>query len=422
MTNEKSAHTMTQEANPAAERTAKHPPAVLPVHMRRDGFDPTSELGEIRRSSGVELITLAFGTPAYLVTRHDDIKAVLADPKRFSSRRPPASLTNGRAGADPAEQARVLAGNMLFTDPPDHQRLRLMVAPEFTVRRMQRLAPRIAEIVDSHLDAMQDAGPPTDLVTAFALPIPSLVICELLGVPYDDRASFQDRASRLLDLSTPLEERFALHQQSHEYMTDLVARARREPGEDMIGMLVRAQGENVTDDELIGIAGLLLPAGHETTANMLALATLALLTHPDQLAAVRDDPGAATGAMEELLRYLSIVNTVMPRVTTTEVEIAGVRIPAGHLVVLSLPSGNRDPDFIDNPDSLDIARGAVGHLAFGHGVHHCIGAPLARLEMRIAIPALLRRFPSLALVGSLRDVTFRSLYMVQSLAQLEVTW
>jgi cytochrome P450 len=187
-------------------------------------------------------------------------------------------------------------------------------------------------------------------------------------------------------------------------------------------MLVRDHGAELTDDELVGVAGLLLLAGHETTSNMLGLGTLALLRHPGQLAAVRDDPDAVGPAVEELLRWLSIVHSAIPRITTTDVEIAGVPIPPGQLVFVSLPSGNRDPDFIDSPEVLDIRRGTVGHLAFGHGVHHCLGAPLARMEMRTAFPALLRRFPNLVLAENFSDVQFRSFHFIYGLKALEVAW
>lgn len=236
---------------------------------------------------------------------------------------------------------------------------------------MKRLEPRIVEIVDQHLDAMENAGPSIDLVESFALPIPSLVICELLGVPYDDRDDFQRRSVRQLDLSIPMADRIELQRQGRDYMQTLVDRARRHPGDDILGMLVREHGDECTDAELIGIAGLLLLAGHETTSNMLGLGTLALLRYPEQLAAVRDDPDAVGPAVEESLRWLSIVHSAIPRFTTTEVEVAGVRIPKGEMVFVSMPSGNRDPDFIDDPETFDIGRGAIGHLAFGHGVHHC---------------------------------------------------
>ncbi|WP_193044606.1 cytochrome P450 [Mycolicibacterium baixiangningiae] len=396
-------------------------PPLPPLHMQRNGFDPTAELREIRESTGVRVTKNAFGMDIYLVTRHDDVKAVLADHERFSNTRPPGFVGAGAPVSD-AEQARAQAGNLLANDPPEHQRLRRMLTPEFTLRRINRLQPRIVAIVEEHLDAMEKAGPPTDLVAAFALPIPSLVICELLGVPYADRGDFQRRSARQLDLSLPIPERLELARQGRDYMYSLVSAARHTPNDDILGMLVREHGDELTDDELVGIAGLLLLAGHETTSNMLGLGVLALLRHPTQLAAVRDDPAATAPAIEELLRWLSIVHSGIPRITTTDVEVAGVPIPKGQLVFVSLPSANRDPGFVDAPESLDIVRGAPGHLAFGHGVHHCLGAPLARMEMRIALPALLRRFPNLALAEPFEDVQFRSFHFIYGLRSLLVGW
>jgi cytochrome P450 len=390
--------------------------------MRRTAFDPTPELGEIRKREGVRAVVNAFGMQVYLVTRHDDVKRVLSDHAYFSNARPPGFVLPGAPTLPEEEQASARAGNLLGLDPPEHQRLRRMLAPEFTIRRIKRLEPRITAIVDEHLDAMEAAGAPVDLVERFALPIPSLVICELLGVPYEDRADFQARSGRQLDLSLPIAERMGLAQAGREYMHTLVDRARSHPGEDILGMLIRDHGAELTDDELVGIAGLLLLAGHETTSNMLGLGTLALLRHPEQLAAVRDEPDAVGPAIEELLRWLSIVQTSIPRITTADVEVAGVQIPAGQLVFASLPAGNRDPEFTDAPDVLDIRRGAPGHLAFGHGVHHCLGAPLARMEMRIAWPALLHRFPGLALAEDFDDVAFRSFHFIYGLRSLAVRW
>lgn len=397
-------------------------PVLPPLHMRRNAFDPTPDLAEIRENDGVRTVISAFGNPVYLVTRYEDVKAVLGDHERFSNSRPPGFTLPGAPEMSEEELASARAGNLLGLDPPEHQRLRRMLTAEFTIRRMKRLEPRIVEIVDARLDAMAAAGPPSDLVADFALPIPSLVICELLGVPYEDRDDFQHRSTLQLDLSLPIAERLALQRQSRDYMRGLVSRARQNPGEDILGMLIRDHGSELSDDELVGIAGLLLLAGHETTSNMLGLGVLALLRHPDQLAAVRDDPDAVGPAVEELLRWLSIVQNAIPRFTTTDVEVAGVRIPAGELVFASLPAGNRDPDFVDSPDTLDIRRGAPGHLAFGHGVHHCLGAPLARMEMRIAFPALLRRFPALTLAESFEAVQYRSFHFIYGLKSLAVTW
>jgi cytochrome P450 len=395
--------------------------AELPLHMRRDGFAPAPDLAAARDTERVVRVRMPFGIDAWLITRQEDVREVLADAGRFSN----AELMQRRSFSgmrelSEAELARARAGNPLAYDPPEHTRLRRMLTPEFTVRRMRRLEPRIAQIVEDHLDAMQRSGPPADLIADFALPIPSLVICELLGVPYQDREGFQHRTSRLLDMSAPLDERMRLQQQSREYMAELVAREQREPGEAMLGMLVREHGEDLSTDELIGIATILLIAGHETTSNMLGLGTLALLRHPDQLALVRDDPDAVGPAVEELLRWLSIVHSGTTKTATTDVEIGGQTIRKGEMVACALPAANRDPAALADPDRLDVTRGAVGHVAFGHGVHHCLGAPLARMEMRLAFPALLRRFPGLAEVPG--TAAFRSFHVVYGLSSLRVTW
>jgi cytochrome P450 len=239
-------------------------------------------------------------------------------------------------------------------------------------------------------------------------------------VPYTDREGFQRRTSRMLDVSAPIEERTAMQTESRAYMAELVARAQADPGEELLGMLVREHGDDLTADELIGIGGLLLLAGHETTSNMLGLGTLALLRHPDQLELLRKEPERIDAAVEELLRWLSIVHSGTFKVTTTEVELAGRTIGPGELVMCALPTANRDPALLPDPEALDITRGAHGHVAFGHGVHHCLGAPLARMEMRIAFPALLQRFPELRVAEP--DAHFRSFHAVYGLESLQVAW
>jgi cytochrome P450 len=385
---------------------------VLPMHMRRTGLNPAEELARARDDDGVVRVTMPDGIPIYLVCRYEDARRVLSDSTRFSS-----VLDVGED-----EQAqRMRAGKLIVHDPPEHTRLRRMLTPEFTMRRMRRLEPRIVEIVEAALDDLERAGKPADLISHFALPVSLLVICELLGVPYADRAEFEERTTRVLDVSLPARQRIAGRQQIRDYMAGLVARAWAERGEDILGMLVREHGDELSVDELSGIASLLLAAGHETTSNMLGLGALALLRHPDQLAMVRDDPASSEPATEELLRWLAVIQSV-PRTTTTDVEVAGHTIPANSLVGVSLPAANRDRAFIENPDTLDITRGTLGHLAFGHGVHHCVGAPLARMEMRIAFPALLRRFPNLALAEPFSDVQFRTFHFIYGLKSLEVTW
>ncbi|MBF8184372.1 cytochrome P450 [Nonomuraea sp. K274] len=391
----------------------------LPLHMRRNAFDPDPELSAMRDEEGVRRVPTMFGVDAWVVSRHADVREVLGDATRFSNAQRVFSPVGGPEYTE-EQLATMRAGNLLAFDPPEHTRLRRILTPEFTMRRMRRLEPRIHEIVQEHLDAMERTGSPVDLVSAFALPIPSLVICELLGVPYADRDDFQRRTGKLLNISLPIEERTAASMEQRAYMSELVARAQAEPGDDMLGMLVREHGDDLSTDELVGIAGLLLLAGHETTSNMLGLGTLALLRHPDQLDLLRKDPERIGPAVEELLRWLSIVHSGTGKITTTEVELSGTRIPAGELVMCALPAANRDPAFISDPDRLDIARGDLGHVAFGHGVHHCLGAPLARMEMRVAFPALFERFPGLREAGTAPE--FRSFNVVYGLASFEVAW
>ncbi|WP_328617106.1 cytochrome P450 [Amycolatopsis sp. NBC_00355] len=394
----------------------------LPLHMRRHRFDPIEELAEVREGDGLTRVMTPFGTSAYLVTRYDDVREVLADSTRFSNAATRQVRPPGVSDVSDEELEELRAGQMLAFDPPDHTRLRKMLTSEFTVKRMRRLEPRIVEIVDAALDDLEHVGKPGDLVSTFALPVPSLVICELLGVPYSDRAEFQHRTGRSLDASLPVEQRMKVQRESREYMAGLVAQAQAEPGDDMLGMLVRKHGDDLSTAELIGIASLLLVAGHETTSNMLGLGTLALLRHPDQLAIMRDDPAAVEPAVEELLRWLSIVHSGVPRTTTAEVKIAGHTIPAGEQLVLALPAANRDPALAEHPERLDITREAARHVAFGHGVHHCLGAPLARMEMKVAFPALLRRFPDLALAVPYEEIEFRAFHVVYGLHALPVTW
>ncbi|WP_390624118.1 cytochrome P450 [Fodinicola feengrottensis] len=354
-----------------------------PVYMNRNHFDPVPELAVLRTDEQpVSRVQLPMGAEAWLVTSYAGVREVLSDPSRFSNVMP--TFLGDAPQADGPDSA----GMLLGYDPPEHTRLRRMLTGAFTGRRMELLRPMVEKIVGEQLDALEQAGSPADLVEHFALPVPSLVIGELLGVPADDRADFQRRSKARTNLSITLEERTVLGNESREFMADLVARRRREPTDDLLGMMVREHGDDVTDAELIGVGDLLLIAGHETTAKMLGLGTLLLLRNPDQLARVRDDDAAVEPAIEQLLRYLSVVYAVFPRFAVADTTLAGVPIRAGEVVIGSLLSANRDSDFGADLDKFDIDRRSPGHLAFGHGVHHCLGAPLARLEMRIAYPAL----------------------------------
>ncbi|GAA4783953.1 cytochrome P450 [Actinomycetospora chlora] len=388
------------------------------VAAQRDGFELLPEVTALRASGETARVATPFGHAATMVTRYADVRELHGDPERFRLDAVPPPPAMVEAGRDMKEWRRRQAGNLLGQDPPDHTRLRRMLTGEFTVKRMKRLVPRVEEIVTQHLDAMERAGR-TELVEDFALPVPSMVICELLGVPYDDRAEFTERSARTLDGTTPPPERMRLADESRAYMTSLVARHRADPGDDLLGMLIREHSGDVTDDELVGIGNLLLVAGHETTSNMLSLGTLALLEHPDQLARVRDDPESVDAAVEELLRWLTVVHGGFPRAVVRDTTLGGHPVAAGDLVIGSLAAANHDPQVVADPDTLDVTRAPSPHLAFGHGIHHCLGAPLARIEMRVAFPALFRRFPTLRLDG---EPEFRHRTLIYGLHRLPLAW
>lgn len=311
---------------------------------------------------------------------------------------------------------------MLTADPPDHTRWRRMLSREFTVRRIRALEPRITAIVERCLDDMAAAGSPVDLITAFALPVPSLVICEMLGVPYAERDQFQNRTlQQARGIPDPGElERVAA--ESRAYMTTLAERAMSNPGQDMLGMLVREHPGEITPAALANIADLLLFAGHETTASLLGVATAALLQNPEQRDAMRDDPDAVGPAVEELLRFCSVLQMSIPRTATRDHVLAGHHIAAVDTVMVSLSAANRDPRLLADGDTLDITRRPVPHVAFGHGVHHCLGAGLARAETAIALPALLRRFPTLRITESADDIHFRPPGVFYGVQTLPVSW
>jgi len=385
---------------------------------RTDPFDPPR--GMLDDPRPIRRITFADGHEGWLVASYELARAVLAD-LRFSSRmdkrrqlvrRP--SVEGLRVGAA------IPAGFFIGMDPPDHTRLRRLLTGQFTVRRMKALEPRVEEIVTEHLDAMAQAGPPVDLVGAFALPIPSLVICELLGVPYEGRARFQRDSHTLLKLGSTEETANAAFGSLTSYLLELVEHKRAQPADDLISGLIA--GGDVTDDELLGIALLLLIAGHETTANMLGLGTFALLRHPDQLAALRDGRVDVGNAVEELLRFLTVIGFGTTRTALEDVELGGELIRAGESVGVYLPTANRDSARFASGNDLDLGADAHGHLTFGHGVHQCLGQQLARIEMRVAYPALLRRFPTLRLAVPAGEVPLRTDMAIYGVHRLPVEW
>ncbi|MFC5183067.1 cytochrome P450 [Actinomadura harenae] len=401
-------------AAPVPSATPAGAPA-LPLR-RDDPLDPPPALGLLREETPISRLAFPDGAEGWLLTRHEDVRAILAD-NRFSADRITASSPVRRVTFKPEDRP----GLLLTMDPPDHTRLRRLLTPYFTTRRMQALAPRIEGIVDEHLDALRAAGPPADLVPAFTLPIPSLVICELLGVPYEDRARFHAWAATALSLTTTDEEVFAARDALTGYMRELVDAKRRDPDDGLLGVLIRGDND-LTDAELGGIGRLLLIAGHETTANMLSLGTLTFLNHPDQLAAFRADPGIADRAVEELLRYLTIIQFGTTRVALEDADVHGRRVRRGETLVLSLPAANRDPAHFDRPDELDVTRPPSQHVAFGHGIHQCLGQQLARVEMRIAFTRLFEGLPGLRLAVPADEVPMRHDMAIYGVHRLPVAW
>jgi cytochrome P450 len=383
--------------------------ALLP--LKRDGLDPVPELDEMRASAPVSKVNIPFGVNVWLVTGYEQAKAVLGNAKAYSN-----DFANlvGQHGASESHSP----GGLGFADPPEHTRLRKLLTPEFTMRRLSRLTPGIKTIIEQRLDAMAAAEAPVDLVAEFALPIPSLVICELLGVSYADREDFQRLAMARFDLFGGATASLGAISESLEYLQGVVKQQREEPGDGLLGMIIREHGDDVGDLELAGLADGVLTGGFETTASMLALGALVLLRDRDAFQLVHDDDAAAHNFVEELLRYLTVVQVAFPRFAREDVTVDGVAISKGDVVVVSLAGADRDPILGENLERVDPTREPTSHLAFGYGVHRCIGAELARMELRAAYPALVRRFPRMRLAGE--DLDFRKVSIVYGVDRLPV--
>ncbi|MGK4003549.1 cytochrome P450 [Sorangium sp. So ce1036] len=356
----------------------------------------------------------------WAVTSHKHIRAVLSDPRFSSNRRAPGFPTLFRESPPPSDFKPLL----LDLDPPEHGPARRAVLGEFTVQRIAALAPRIQQIVDEHIDAMLAGPRPVDLVQAFSLPVPSLVICELLGVPYADHELFQTRSAQLVSRKTPPEAVMQAFGELMAYLGELVVQKAQNPPDDLLGRLILKQREHgdVDYESVIGMAFLLLLAGHETTANMISLSTLVLLQHPEKLAALRQDPSKTVAAVEELLRYFTIAELAVGRVAKEDVEIGGALIRAGEGVLTLANTGNRDPEVFEDPDELDLERGSRNHLAFGFGPHQCLGQNLARLELQIVIDTLFRRIPGLRPAVPVEELSFKDDSIVYGIHELPVTW
>ena len=384
--------------------------------MFGDAFwrDPYPTLALLRAQAPVRRVDLADG-PVWLVTRFDDVRAALADPRLSKNWRhllPPEARADAPGEQDPM---------MLMRDPPDHTRLRKLVSRSFTARRISALRPRVAEIAAELLGAVPGDAP-FDLMERYAFPLPVQVICELLGVPAADRDRFGAWSRVLIDQSTP-GDAYHADAQLRGYLAELIARRRAEPDGALLSALAQVadeDGDRLSESELVAMATLLLIAGHETTTNLLGNAVLALLTHHDQLALLRARPELMPRAVEEFLRFDGPVWNATYRFTTEDVEIGGVTVPAASAVQLTLGSANRDDARFPDAAELRIDRDAGGHVAFGHGIHFCLGAPLARIEGEVALSALLARFPALELAVDPAELVYRRSTLVRGVAALPI--
>ncbi|MBC7975169.1 MAG: cytochrome P450 [Myxococcales bacterium] len=380
---------------------------------RQDPFHPPFEYARLRAEGPVVRAKLAAeqGRLVWLVTRYEEAKQVLSD-TRFSSdcRRP-------------GFPSRRTFSAMIRMDPPDHTHYRRMLNGEFGASRIAELRPLIQELTDGLLDRIAAGPSPVDLVPTLAMPLPSLVICHLLGVPYSDHVFLQERTTAALRADSSQAEIDGAVDDLGRYMDGVVRRKARDLGDDLLSRLIadQVQAGGCTLDAAADLARLLLVAGHVTTVNMIGLGILTLLQHPQQMRQLRADPQLVVPAVNELLRHLSITAT-LSRVATEDLAVGGTMIRAGEGVLVLLSSANRDERAFDAPDEFDIHRAERGNLAFGWGPHICLGASLARLELRVVFDSVLRRFPNLACAVPLDDIPFREKVLIYGVHELPVTW
>ncbi|MFD1542797.1 cytochrome P450 [Nonomuraea guangzhouensis] len=382
-------------------------------------FGPPPQYEQVRREAPISRVTLQDGKQAWLITGHAFARKFLSSDKISSNRANP-----GFPQLIPGVASVPLKGTIVAMDPPEHSQHRRMITNEFTVKRVKQMRPAIQRITDRSIDEML-AGPlPADLVEALSLPVPSLVICELLGVPYADRGQFQGRTKIILSRNSTSEQRRDTALWLRQYINGLVVGKETEPGEDLLSRLIdKYRDIDAYDREaLTGIGLLLLVGGHETTANMISLSVASLLDDPELLAGLRERPERTPQIVEELLRFHSIVDNATSRVVIEDFELDGVTFHAGDGVIVAAAAANHDPDVFTRPDQIDIDRGARHHLAFGFGIHQCLGQNLARLELEVVLNTLFARIPNLALADTVERLPFKSDALVYGIHRLPVTW
>ncbi|MFE7718098.1 cytochrome P450 [Nocardia rhizosphaerihabitans] len=383
--------------------------------------DPHAHYRRWRAAGPVHRVRFPDDVVRWVVVGYAEARVALADPRLRKDMATAAAILDGKRTAPTDPNALALLTHMLSTDPPGHTRLRKLVNKAFTTRQVAALRPRIEQITAELLDAMAGADE-VDLMEAFANPLPVTVICELLGVPFDDRDDFQAWTRALVGVVGEEEHRPAAAAAMAKYLSELVRAKQTRPADDLLSELVLADddGDRLTDPELVAMAFLLLVAGHETTVNLIGNGVNALLRHPDQWQALCADPTGIPAAIEEFLRFDGPVDMATVRYTDEPVTLGGTEIPAGELVYVALAAANRDPARFTDPDALTTDGHPTGHLAFGHGIHFCVGAPLARLEAEIAFTALLRRFPGLRLAESAATVRWQTSTLIRGLLELPV--
>jgi cytochrome P450 len=385
-------------------------PKKLTMPLRRVQLDPLPQLGAMRQDDAVRKLARVFGMNVWLVTGYEQARAVLSDSDHYST-----SIRSLLGYGAPQS-----IGGLGFTDPPEHTRLRKFLTPEFTKHRLQRLQPLVEGIVADRLDAMEATGGVVDLVAEFAFPIPFLVICELLGLPVEDRARFQKLGHARFDITGGGAGTFGAMSESQNFLLEAVAKQRLNPGDGLIGAILREHGDEVDDLELAGLADGVFTGGYETSASTIALGALALLRDRESFGLLSRDPSAVGGAVDELLRYLSVVQIAFPRFAKVDLELFGKQVKAGDAVVCSLSAANRDKAFGPDSDSFDPSRAGRSHLAFGYGFHRCVGSELARMELSAAFRALARRYPDMQLAVAQDELRFHDLSLVYGLDSLPV--
>lgn len=381
--------------------------------------DPYPVYAALRAEAPVHHVRVPDGREVWLVVGHESCRTAFTDPRISRD-------WQNHGGIGQILNPHLPAiGHMLTTDPPDHTRLRRLVAGSFTPRRIAALAPRVQEITDELLDAMLESEERrADLIASFAFPLPITVICELIGVPELDRQVFRGWSNAVV-APTSGEEEARAYEEMPAYLTDLIETRRAAPRDDLLSAMIQEVdegGDRLTGEELIGMCVLLLVAGHETTVNLIGNGMRALFAHPDQLARLRADFGLLEGAVEEMLRYDGPVETCTQRLALEDVEMDGVTIPAGSTVLIAMADADRDPERFKDPDRFDVGRDSRGHIAFGHGLHYCLGAPLARLEGRIAIRSLLERCPEIRPDADEATLPWLSGMLMRGVRRLPVRW